>query len=76
MGFENIKIKEVDNMKTLWKIIAWLSIICGLSTYSIGWIAQLTRSVIWNIPAEFWFYDAIAAGIFGVFFLIYAKHSD
>jgi len=60
----------------IYKILAWISIACGLITYSIGWIALLSRSVVWSIPAEFWFYDAIAAGIFGVFFLIYAGLSD
>jgi hypothetical protein len=35
----------------------------------------LTKSVIWGIPTEFWFYDAVAAGIFGIFFLIYAVYS-
>lgn len=63
-------------MKILWKILAWLSIICGLSAYFIGWIALFTESVFWNIPNEFWFYDAVAAGIFGIFFLICAVHCD
>lgn len=62
-------------MNPLWKIIAWISIICGLITYLIGWVVLFSRSVIWGIPVEFWFYDAIAAGIFGLFFLIYAAHS-
>jgi hypothetical protein len=61
--------------KTLWKVLAWISIACGLIAYSIGWIALFTKSVFWNIPNEFWFYDAIAAGIFAVFFLIYFVHS-
>lgn len=61
--------------KTLWKVLAWLSIICGLLAYSIGWIALLNGTVYWNIPNEFWFYDSIAAGIFAVFFLIYSVHS-
>lgn len=63
-------------MKTLWKIIAWLSMACGLAAYFIGWSALLTKTVIWGIPTEFWFYDAVAAGIFGIFFLIYAVHSE
>lgn len=63
-------------MKTLWKIIAWLFIVCGLLTYLIGWFALFTELLIWNIPTEFWFYDAVAVGIFGIFFLIYAVHTD
>lgn len=61
--------------KILWIVLAWLSIICGLITYLIGWIALLTGTTYLNIPNEFWFYDAIAAGLFAVFFLIYSVHS-
>jgi len=60
----------------IWKFFAWISIACGLVAYFIGWIALLSRSVVWGVPTEFWFYDAIAAGIFGLFFLIYAVHAD
>ncbi len=63
-------------MKTLWKVLAWISIACGLIAYSIGWIALVKKSIIWGIPNEFWFYDAVAAGIFGLFFLIYAVHAQ
>ncbi len=62
-------------MKTLWKVFAWISVICGLLAYFTGWVALFTRSVFWNIPTEFWFYDSVAAGIFAVFFLIYSVHS-
>lgn len=60
----------------IYKFLAWISIICGLVTYFIGWIALLSRSVIWNIPTEFWFYDAISAGIFSIFFLLYAGFNN
>jgi uncharacterized membrane protein YphA (DoxX/SURF4 family) len=63
-------------MKTVWKIIAWISVACGLFAYLTGWAALFTKSVFWGIPTQFWFYDAVAAGIFGLFFLIYAVHSD
>ncbi len=62
-------------MKKLFKIFAWISIACGLIAYSIGWIALFANSVFWNIPTEFWFYDAIATAMFGVFFLMYSVHS-
>ncbi len=62
-------------MKTLWKVLAWISLICALITYSIGWIALLNKTTLWGISNEFWFYDAISAGIFGLFFLIYYVHS-
>ena len=62
-------------MKTFWKVLAWISIACGLLAYFTGWIALLTNSIILKVPNEFWFYDAIAVGIFGLFFLIYSVHS-
>jgi len=63
-------------MKTLWKILAWISIICGLAAYFTGWIALVAKTMIWSISTEFWFYDAIAAGIFGLFFLLYGVHAQ
>ena len=62
-------------MKTTWKIFAWISIACGLLGYGTGWIALFSKRVLWNIPTEFWFYDAVAAGIFALFFVIYNAHS-
>ncbi len=62
-------------MKTLWKVLAWVFVICGILAYLIGWTALLTGSVYWNIPTEFWFYDTVATGIIGLFFLIYSVHS-
>ncbi|MEK6858250.1 MAG: hypothetical protein AABX39_06710 [Nanoarchaeota archaeon] len=56
-------------MKTIWKILTWIFAICGLAAYSIGWLALLTTT-IW-VPTEFWFYDAITAGVFAIFFLLY-----
>ena len=63
-------------MKTIWKTFAWISICCALITYALGWIALIAKSVIFGIPTEFWFYDAVAAGIFAVFFTIYGAHSS
>ena len=62
-------------MKTIWKVFAWISIACGLLAYLAGWIALLSNSTLWSIPTEFWFYDAIAAGIFALFFVIYGAHN-
>ena len=58
----------------VWKLLAWISIFCGLVTYLIGWSALLLSATIWGIATEFWFYDAIASGIFGVFFLMYGSY--
>lgn len=62
--------------KTLWKVFAWIGLVCGLLTYAIGWIALASGKVYWGIPNEFWFYDSIAAWIFALFFLIYSVHSE
>ncbi len=63
-------------MKTLWKILAWLSIACGLIAYFIAWIALARNATMWNVSTEFWFYNAIGAGIFGIFFLIYGGYDE
>lgn len=63
-------------MQMVWKVLAWISIICGLIAYFVGWAVLTTKVVIWDVPTEFWFYDAIAAGIFALFFLIYSVHSE
>jgi len=63
-------------MKIVWKVLAWIFVACGFIAYSLGWIALFTKSVIWSIPTELWFYDAIATGIFGLFLLIYGAHSQ
>lgn len=60
--------------QNFWKFWAWLSVICGLTAYSIGWYALFAKATVWGIATEFFFYDAIAAAMFGVFFLIYAAH--
>ena len=68
---------EVKNKMTkiLFKVLAWIFVICGILAYFMGWVALLTGKVYWNIPTEFWFYDAISTGIIGLFFLIYFVHS-
>ncbi len=62
-------------MKNKFTLLAWIFFICGLLAYLIGWIALLMNKTFWNVPTEFWFYDAITTGIFGLFFLIYSKHT-
>ncbi|HLC64871.1 MAG TPA: hypothetical protein VJI46_01970 [Candidatus Nanoarchaeia archaeon] len=58
----------------IWRIFAWIALICALITYSIGWVALIIKRDIW-VPTQYWFYDAVAVGIFAVFFLIYSVHS-
>ena len=56
-------------------MLAWIFVVCGLLAYIVGWAALLTKTTIWNMPTEFWFYDAMSTGIFGLFFLIFSKHA-
>lgn len=58
--------------QTFWKFWAWASIVCGLGAYVVGWYALLVKRAVWGVSTEFFFYDAIATFILGVFFLIYA----
>lgn len=57
-----------------WKLLAWISIICSFLAYIIGWYALFTKTIVWGVPTEFFFYDSIASIMFGVFFLIYSAH--
>ena len=62
-------------MKTIWKVLTWLSAACGLTSYFIGWTALIQESTIW-VQTEFWFYDAVTAGIFAIFFSVWGKISE
>ena len=67
--------KEIKSMsQAFWKFWAWISIACGLLAYLTGWYALLTKTNVLGVSTEFYFYDSIAAGIFGFFFLIYSIH--
>ncbi len=58
----------------VWKVLAWIFVVCGLLAYFIGWGALLFKFTVFGIGTEFWFYDAIATGIFGLFFLAYSNN--
>lgn len=62
--------------KNIWKFLAWLFIADGLIAYNLGWYALLSKRVFWGVPNEFWFYDAVASGIFGIFFLTHLNSPD
>ncbi len=59
---------------TFWKFLAWISIICSFLAYLTGWYALFAKTTVWGVSTEFFFYDSIAAVMFGVFFLIYSAH--
>lgn len=61
--------------RTLWKALAWVFALCGIVAYITGWIALMNETAYW-VPTEYWFYDAVTAGIFAVFFSSYAHHQE
>lgn len=58
-------------MKQIWKILSWVFVVCGMVAYLLGWFAVFTKTALWGVRPEFWFYDGIAAALFGIFFLLY-----
>ncbi|MBI4015971.1 MAG: hypothetical protein HY362_04610 [Candidatus Aenigmarchaeota archaeon] len=60
----------------LWGIISWIFVICGLIAYGFAWTAMATGTKPFLIQPELFLYDAMVAGIFAIFFLIYAMHSN
>ena len=63
-------------MKAIWKLCAWLSVVCGLTTFLIGWTGLIQGGNIFGIAPEFYFFDAIGAVLFGIFFLLWGKLSE
>ncbi len=61
--------------RRLWKVVAWVFALCGIVAYVTGWIALMNETIYW-VATEYWFYDAITAGIFAVFFSSYAHHQE
>lgn len=61
--------------RRLWQVLAWLFVLCGLLAYGWGWTALLNGTTYW-FPTEFWFYDAIATGVFAVFFFLHAAKQN
>ncbi len=56
-------------MKAIWKWLAWIFFICGFGAYLLAWTEAFTGAVYWNMTSTSLFYDSIATGIFGLFFL-------
>lgn len=60
-------------MKMIWKIFAGISVLCGLTTFLIGWASLALGRDIFGVATEFYFYDAIATVLFGIFFVLWGK---
>ncbi len=71
--YQLLRINTCKDKRKLWKVLAWVFALCGMAAYITGWIALLNNMTYW-VPTEYWFYDAITAGIFAVFFSSYAHH--
>lgn len=62
-------------MKTTWKVLAWVFLLCGVGSYLLAWIEVFTGTVFLGMQTNVLFYDAIATGIFGIFFLAWGSLS-
>lgn len=61
-------------MKPIWKVLAWLFVACGLFAYLSAWANLWFGWKLWRVAPEYLFYDAIATGIFALFFLAWGKY--
>lgn len=66
--YQMLHLNTLKSIKHPLYFLSWFAFLCGLTAYLIGWAGLLQEKTI-LFPMEFWFYDAIAAGIFGLFFL-------
>ncbi len=66
--YHALHINTLKSSKHPLYVLSWFFFLCGLVAYLIGW-AGLIQGTMILVPAEFWFYDAMAAGIFGLFLL-------
>lgn len=62
-------------MKTIWKVLAWIFAACGLITYLSAWGEIWLGWKMWGAAPDALFADAIATGIFALFFLVWGKVS-
>ncbi len=60
-------------MKPIWKVLAWLFAACGILAYLSAWGNMWFGWTAWGSSAQALFGDAIATGIFAVFFLVWGK---
>ncbi len=59
----------------VWRILSWLFAACGIVSFAIGWYGVLSNSAVFGVNPVYYFFDAIASGIFALFFLIYSVQS-
>jgi len=59
----------------LWSAATALAVLCGLSTYVLGWAAIIRGAQLWNVPTDIWFLDAVASAAFAIFFFLVYMHS-
>ncbi|MEM4253119.1 MAG: hypothetical protein QXE84_06310 [Candidatus Nitrosotenuis sp.] len=62
-------------MKMLWRILSGIAGGCGLGAFFIGWASHILGKTIW-LATEFWFYDAIASGVFAILFLVWGAVAE
>jgi hypothetical protein len=62
-------------MKTVWKALAWIFALCGIGAYLLAWGDIWIGKKPWGAGPEALFADAIATGIFALFFLAWGALS-
>lgn len=62
-------------MRPIWKVLAWIFAACGILAYLFAWGNMWFGWTAWGSSAQGLLEDAIATGIFALFFLVWGKYS-
>ena len=63
-------------MKPIWKVFAWLFAACGILAYLSAWGNIWFGWNLWGTSAQYLFDDAMATGMFAIFFLVWGKWGE
>ncbi len=63
-------------MKSIWTVLTWVFAVCGLAAYLSAWSNMWFGWDLWRASPETLFLDAIATGIFALFFLACGKSAQ
>ena len=60
-------------MKQVWNLLAWLFAGCGIIAYVSAWADMWFHLNLWGVTSQTLFSDAVATGIFAIFFLAWGR---